>query len=177
MPFTPLHLGPGLAVKSLSGNHISLVMFGLAQLAIDIEPGIRLIQGSKSLHSGWSHTYLGATVIGSLLLIFGRPFCLLILRQWNRGLRYYGLNWLTSPDTISWVTAATGAFVGTYSHVFLDSFMHSDMRPFAPFSNTNGLLSLIAAQTLEIGCIIAGIAGLLIWLVQYALPEWRKRHG
>jgi membrane-bound metal-dependent hydrolase YbcI (DUF457 family) len=35
-----------------------------------------------------------------------------------------------------------GAIAGTYSHVVLDSLLHADMRPFAPFSAANPLLGL-----------------------------------
>ena len=36
MPFTPFHMGPGLAVKAVCGRYFSLVVFGFSQVAIDI---------------------------------------------------------------------------------------------------------------------------------------------
>ncbi|MCB1770876.1 MAG: hypothetical protein KDJ31_14465 [Candidatus Competibacteraceae bacterium] len=42
MPFTPLHRGPGLAIKALAGRRFSLLTFGIAQVAMDIEPLIGL---------------------------------------------------------------------------------------------------------------------------------------
>lgn len=158
-------MGPGLAVKSIAGNRFSVVMFGVAQVAMDIEPGIGLLRGSATLH-GWTHTYLGATIIAAAVLMLGRPLCLAILKRWNRELVTHRLSWLTSPENLNWPAAAAGAFVGTYSHVALDSLMHLDIRPFAPFSSDNGLLDLVSYQALHVGCIVAGVAGVSVWLVR-----------
>jgi hypothetical protein len=45
MPFTPFHMGPGLAVKAVFGRYFSLMVFGFSQVAIDIEPLVRIIRG------------------------------------------------------------------------------------------------------------------------------------
>lgn len=52
MPFTPLHMGPGLAVKALLGRRFSLTVFGFSQIAMDIEPLARMIRGDTLLHEG-----------------------------------------------------------------------------------------------------------------------------
>jgi hypothetical protein len=62
MPFTPFHMGPGAAIKFVTGNYFSLMVFGFAQLAIDVEPLIRLWRHDSVLH-GFSHTYIGAFII------------------------------------------------------------------------------------------------------------------
>ena len=59
MPFTPFHMGPGLAIKAVSGRYLSLMVFGFSQVAMDIEPLVRMIRGDAVLH-GFTHTYLGA---------------------------------------------------------------------------------------------------------------------
>ncbi|NEX21274.1 hypothetical protein G3480_13275 [Thiorhodococcus mannitoliphagus] len=55
MPFTPLHLWPGLALKALGGRHFSFLAFGIAQVAMDIEPLPGLLTGAERLH-GPTHT-------------------------------------------------------------------------------------------------------------------------
>ena len=162
MPFTPLHMGPGLALKSVTGGRFSILMFGLTQVAMDIEPGIGMLRGADVLH-GWTHTYLGATFIAALVLAIGRPVCVLILRRWNRELRHHRLEWLAEPEAIGWPAAALGAFVGAYSHVALDSIMHADMRPFAPLATGNALLSWISIDALQIACVVAGLLGAGLW--------------
>ncbi len=32
MPFTPFHMGPGTAIKAVTGRHFSLTIFGFAQV-------------------------------------------------------------------------------------------------------------------------------------------------
>jgi len=151
-----------MAVKSIAGDRFSLITFGIAQVAIDIEPGIGLLRGSEILH-GWTHTYAGATIIAGLVLL-GRPLCNWVLRRWNAELRYHRQMQFTASESLRWGPAAIGAFVGTYSHVALDSVMHSDIRPFAPFSASNELLSVVSMQMLHVGCVIAGILGLMLFI-------------
>jgi hypothetical protein len=171
LPFTPFHIGPGLALKGIAGRRFSLIAFGAAQVAMDIEPGVGMLRGAATLH-GWSHTYSGATVIATVVL-FGRPIWSRVLERWNAELRHARLDRLASPGPIGWLPAALGAYLGTYSHVFLDSLMHYDIRPLAPFSVRNGLLGLMSIPALEWACVAAGAAGLMMW----AATHWRARHG
>ncbi len=164
MPFTPFHMGPALALKSVAGDRFSILVFGLAQVAIDIEPLIGHLRRTE-VH-GWTHTYLGATLIGALVLVLGRPIALVILKRWNGELRRFRLDWLACPDEIAWLPAAFGAFIGTYSHIVLDSVMHDDLRPLAPFSNANGLLDAVSVPALYLGCTVAGVVGTLIWVAR-----------
>ena len=38
MPFTPFHMGPGILIKSLLQGAFSLMVFGWAQIVMDIQP-------------------------------------------------------------------------------------------------------------------------------------------
>jgi membrane-bound metal-dependent hydrolase YbcI (DUF457 family) len=58
------------------------------------------------------------------------------------------------------MAAGTGAFIGSYSHVAIDSIMHGDMEPFAPFSNAAPLHLIVSLETLHLACIAAGIIGI-----------------
>jgi hypothetical protein len=57
MPFTPFHMGAALIVKPGLNRNISVITFGLAQVAMDIEPGIGMLTGADVLH-GPTHTLL-----------------------------------------------------------------------------------------------------------------------
>ena len=37
MPFTPLHMGPGMFVKAAMPRHFSIIVFGLTQIVLDLE--------------------------------------------------------------------------------------------------------------------------------------------
>ena len=160
MPFTPFHLGPGLALKVCSGKYLSLVVFGFTQILMDVEPLIRLWRDDAILH-GLSHTYLGATVIGLVAVLLGRPFGIWALTLWNSRLSTEQHAWLALPCSIFWLAACSGAFLGSYSHVLLDSLMHADMRPWAPFTPTNVLLHSTSHSHLHLWCLILGIGGMV----------------
>ena len=50
-------------------------------------------------------------------------------------------------------------FTLDYSHVAIDSIMHGDMEPFAPFSSATPWLLVVSVETLQWLCVAAGIAG------------------
>lgn len=169
MPFTPLHMGPGLAVKSVAGRHFSLMVFGFSQVAIDLEPLVRIIRGDTVLH-GFTHTYAGATLIGLVSLFLGRPVCQWLLDRWTPGLHSPFTHWLRGPEAIPWPAAISGAVIGAYSHILLDSIMHADMQPLAPLSSANPLLLIIPIDTLHLLCIASGALGALLLLVVFLVP-------
>ncbi len=71
MPFTPLHMGPGLFIKSALQNRFSLMVFGWSQILMDIQPLIVMIKGEGHIH-GFTHTYLGASLIAIIAVITGK---------------------------------------------------------------------------------------------------------
>jgi hypothetical protein len=126
----------------------------------------------EAIRHGFTHTYLGATLIAIVAMIIGRPVCQSFLRYWKPGPDSPLLNWLPAPKHIPWPATITGAFVGTYSHVFLDSIMHADMEPFAPLVNANSLLHVISVDGLHLACALSGILGALL---MYAVFRIRGR--
>lgn len=158
MPFTPFHMGPGAALKALGGKYFSLSVFGFSQVMMDVEPLVRIIRGDDVVH-GYTHTYPGAFLIAVFSLLFGKPICEWLLRFWNHAVTDMRIEWMKTFSCISWRAAVTGAVTGTFSHVWLDSIMHSDMNPFTPFSDANGLLLLMPVGELYLLCVVLGIAG------------------
>jgi hypothetical protein len=168
-------MGPGLALKALAGRHFSLMVFGFSQVAIDIEPLVRIIRGDAVLH-GFTHTYLGATLIALISALVGRPVCQYLLRYWNPDPSSPFLNWLPTAKSIPWSAAIAGAFAGTYSHVLLDSIMHSDMQPIAPASDANALLHVISVDSLHLVCVISGVLGVLLMYAAFRLRRPANAH-
>ena len=71
VPFTPFHMGPGILLKAVLQGSFSLMVFGWAQIIMDVQPLIVLLSGEGHLH-GFTHTYLGATLIGAVSAITGK---------------------------------------------------------------------------------------------------------
>lgn len=150
MPFTPFHLGPGAAFKAIGGRHFSFMVFGGAQVLIDVEPLIRIARGDFVLH-GYTHTIAGALVIGIVAALIGKPISAFVLAS------------LRIPHApLTWRAVFAGAFVGTFSHVLLDAVMHADMHPWWPFADGNGLLGVIQVDRLHVACAVLGALGMLV---------------
>ncbi len=65
------------------------------------------------------------------------------------GLKLIGIAKKQNPIKIAWWVAFGSAFIGTYTHVVLDSIMHSDVEPFYPLSQANNMLRLISVGELH----------------------------
>ncbi len=153
MPFTPFHMGAALLLKPALRLNFSVLIFGASQIAIDIEPLVRIIRGDAVLH-GWSHTALGAIAIGMGSAWIARP----IANAWLKALAGTGR---PAYAPISARTALLSALIGTGSHLIFDGIMHADMHPFAPLSSRNPLLGVVSLSTLHLGLVIAGAVGLV----------------
>ncbi len=162
MPFTPIHMGPGILLKSLLQGSFSLMVFGWTQIVMDIQPLVVLITGKGHLH-GFTHTYLGATLIAVFSALSGKYLS-------EFGLWLIGFNKRTRIN-IPWWVVVLSAFVGSFSHVLLDSIMHSDVEPFYPFVPDNSFLGLISISNLHKLCMYSGLIGAAIY---YAVA-WKTK--
>jgi hypothetical protein len=165
-------MGPGMALKALAGQHLSLVSFGVAQVAMDIEPLVHILRGD-SVHHGFVHTYLGATVVGCVALPVARAISLRLSKSWNQEFREGSLAWLAEPVSLFWKPVVIGTFAGTYSHVLLDSMLHADMAPLAPFRQGNAMLHVLSFGGIHLFCVVSGILGFGAWAL--AQRVWRSR--
>ena len=156
-------MGPGVALKSLLGPRFSLMLFGFGQIAMDIEPLVRILRNDTFLH-GWTHTLGGATVIGLASIAGGRPLCQWMLGRWPIDPAGGLLERMRGAQRIGWGPACAGAMIGTWSHVLLDGIMHSDVRPLAPLVSGNGLLGLLSIDALHRVCIASGLAGAILMI-------------
>jgi len=160
MPVTPFHIGPAAIIKAVFREKFSITIFSFSQILIDLQPLFAMLGANIELH-GVSHTYLGATLIAIISCVVGRPLCQLSLKWWNHHLSAPENSLLIVKEAISWQVAISSAFIGTYSHILLDSIMHTDLQPFYPMQITNKLLNLIAIDSLHILCAVAGVIGLI----------------
>ena len=177
MPITPFHFGPGAAIKAVAPRHFSFTVFALSQVLIDLEPiGFFLFTGDP-VHP-YLHTYPGATLVFLASWWLGRPVGEWALRAWNAWLSPAQARWLGYEPLVTVQAAGAGAFVGAYSHVAIDSIMHGDMEPLAPFSVASPWLHVIPVETLQWFCVLAGAIGAagLAFLRWRELRNLKKRH-
>lgn len=163
MPFTPIHMGAGMVAKAAAPRHFSLVVFGLTQVALDLEVLWNLLRWDPPLHR-FCHTWLGATLLAVALTVAGKPASEAIKRLWNRvAARCRDANLSVSVPT-TWTAATMGAFFGAWSHLLLDSLYHPDIEPLMPWSEANPLRGRLNPGTVDLGCVVLGLVGLAWFL-------------
>ena len=173
MPITPFHFGPAAAIKAAAPRHFSFTMFVFTNVVIDVEPLYFMATGDWPIHR-FAHTYLGATIVAVACIFAGRPLCSWALRLWNSRLDQAQARWLSVETRIAALPAATGALLGGWSHVLLDSLMHPDMDPLAPFQKGNALLQAVTLGQLELFCVVTGVLGAAVLLAVTWLRRGRK---
>ena len=159
-------MGPGILIKSLLQGSFSLMVFGWTQIVMDIQPLIVLISGEGHLH-GFTHTYVGAILIAIFAALTGKYLSEL-------GLKILKISKTNNSISIAWWVVFLSAFIGSFSHVLLDSIMHSDVEPFFPFTLDNQLLGLISVSMLHKLCLYSGLVGAAIYYGTYLKVKARK---
>jgi membrane-bound metal-dependent hydrolase YbcI (DUF457 family) len=144
MPVTPFHFGPGAAIHAATPRYVSFLAFCAANILMDIEPLYYMLTQQYPLHR-FFHTYIGASLVAAATVAL-----FAVGRRMAGNLRLPTLR-----------AVVLGAVVGAYSHVLLDSIMHRDIRPLAPFSDANPLLGARSLSALHWSCLVLGLAGAL----------------
>ena len=169
MPFTAFHIVAGASVKSVCPKYFSWSIFTLTNIVIDTEVLYYFFTTGEFSHKLF-HTIIGASIIAILCASLGKPICELGLRIWNNNLQneksMERLRWLNTDVKINTVPSLIGAFTGAYTHLILDSVMHADIVPLAPFTNLNNFLGIISIENLQYICLGSFVIGLVIYLVR-----------
>lgn len=172
MPFTPFHLGPGAAIKAVIPRHFSLFAFALTQVLIDLESLYNLVYRKWPVHA-FFHTYVGATLVALAAVVLSWFSFNSWLWRLNALLKLDEKSRIIFGQDIGWRPLALGAFIGAYSHVFLDSIMHADIEPLSPFSDLNVLHHVISMRTLHGLCVLAAAVGFVCWLYRVLVSRSR----
>ncbi|MFT5142581.1 MAG: membrane-bound metal-dependent hydrolase YbcI (DUF457 family) [Rhodothermales bacterium] len=135
------------------------MVFGGSQVLMDIEPGVRMIQGAAVLH-GPSHTLVGAVIIGFVAGVIGKPVTEFVFRIFR-----------AKDPSVAWTASFVAAFTGTLSHIVLDATMHFDMKPWSPITSENGLLGSIPLGTLHLTLLLFGVIGGLFVLIRAVMDR------
>ena len=160
MPITPFHFGAGLLFRGVS-RHVSLSAFIIANCLIDIEPIATFLLTGDPMHR-FMHTYLGATLAGVVTALFAKRPAEQLIAFWNSRLSPQQAHWLRCSESIPTHSIWIGAFLGAWSHIWLDAFMHVDVEPWWPFETGNAAHGTLDMTLLHELLVIAGVMGLLL---------------
>ena len=165
LPLTPFHLGPALFLKPAFGRRMSVGVFAVVQVLVDLEPGYKLATHGWPVH-GATHTLLGVLALSVVGALVGKPLCAALYpraRRWLASPDDLTRRWLAELEPPTWAACAWGALLGGLTHLVLDAIIHGDLQPFAPWTAANPLLIEGSFAWMHAGCAIAAVVGALGW--------------
>lgn len=172
MPITPVHMGPALAAKVVAPRYFSFLVFGITQVAIDAEAAFYLVTDDPPYHR-FLHTYLGATLVALLAVVIGRPLLGYAFGLWNRLVRAERGSLFRVEPRVPLIAAISGALIGGYSHVLLDSFLYRDMYPMIPLSYSKTTLNALSTLEVYAVCIALGLLGGVAIVAEWLFRRFR----
>jgi len=156
MPFTPFHWGPSSWIGLLCFRFINLFAFLLGSVIVDIEPFLVLVFNLNYPLHGFFHSFLGGTI--AALLLSGVLFR--FRDAMNKLMGFFKLAQESSYKTILF-----SCLLGVYFHIFLDSFLYTDIKPFFPLT-INPFYGLISFSFLYLLCGVSFLLGILLYGVK-----------
>ena len=161
MPLTPFHLGPALLLGLIFLQYVDLPTFLVANVIVDIEPMFILLFNLDLTHHQFLHTFLGGTFVALILTMIMSK----IRRKISPILTFFKIE---QKPTFKRILIAS--VFGTYTHIFLDSRVHRDIRPFYPLE-MNPLLneSIFSMWEISTFCLLSFLGGLVVYAVRIIL--------
>jgi hypothetical protein len=156
MPLTPFHLGPALFFGLLFLSFMHLPTFLIANVIVDFEPFLVLFLGIDYPLHGFFHSFLGGSIIAIILSLV----MIRIDEKVQKVMRFFKLEQKHSQKRI-WIAS----LLGIYLHIFLDSIIYTDIKPFFPLSfNPFYNSSMFAVFGIHSLCVILGILGIAVYI-------------
>lgn len=165
MPFTPYHFGPALLLGMLLIPFVDLSAILIASVILDLEPlAVLMFNLPFPLH-GVFHTYLAASIVAILLALTLWPF---------RGVLNTVVSAFGVHQKSTFRSLLLASFIGTYSHIFLDSFLYAEMNPFYPLLR-NPFVGLIQGQVIYNLCVLSGLFGIGLYVGYLLYWHYKSR--
>jgi len=168
MPFTPLHLGPALAIGLPLRGYIHAPTFIVANVILDVEPLMVMFSGSSYPLHGYLHTLLLAAAVGLLL-----GFAMFKLERHTRPA--FNALLLETGNTLSAKSFVLAGVSGAMLHVLLDAPLYADIRPFFPLA-ANPLLSpsVLGGIWVSALCVWMGIFGGVFYAAMVVVHAYKR---
>jgi len=169
MPFTPLHLGPALAIGLPLRKYLHTPTFIVGNVVLDIEPFMVIVLGLNYPLHGYLHTFLSALIVGLLV-----GFVMFKLEKPMQPL--YKVTLLETDGTLGIKSFLLAGVFGTILHVLFDAVLYSEMTPFFPWI-INPLIGMgLSVFQVYSFCIWLGILGIAYYLVALVYSIFKSHH-
>ena len=158
MPVTPLHIGiPGL-ISFYYPKRVDILSAVIGSVIIDLDFILFLLIGTP-IH-GYLHTFLGATIISIFIIIILK----LSQKQTIKIKKWFKWEGKSNLKSIS-----IGAFIGTYSHIILDSLIYNEINPFYPIEGN----PLYLENGQDVIFVTIYVIALITTIMLIALYSWK----
>lgn len=149
MSITPFHFESGFLLSELTARNVSFLLFIIIQVIIDVESVFNIVMGNYPVHH-YAHSFAGNII---LTIVLSAIFH--VAKTWLKSFRFFGgLN-------LRIVIITT--LIGSLSHTFFDSIMHSDAQPFSPITAINPFLGINSLPFLHDVCVYSALIGFVIF--------------
>jgi membrane-bound metal-dependent hydrolase YbcI (DUF457 family) len=132
----------------------------VSSVIIDAEP---LLQ---SLQHGFFHSYLGATMAGLSVAVASIPL--------RKSIEWISTHLVLLPQKVTFRNAIFTSLFGVWLHVFLDSFLYPEMKPFLPLEG-NPFLGLVSSPTIYEIAFLSFIPAFALYLLRLYLRARKTR--
>ena len=154
MPLTPFHFGPSASVAFPLKKYLDIPVFVFANVVIDLEPLTVMVFNLLYPIHGFFHTLLGGIFIGAILGLVAYTIKNFLKRIMN----IFHLNY--NPKLSIMIFSGV---LGFWFHIFIDSFMHADIKPFYP-SSYNPFYQIISTPNLYLICAAFFIPAIIFYI-------------
>jgi membrane-bound metal-dependent hydrolase YbcI (DUF457 family) len=131
----------------------------VSSVIIDIEPLL------LNLQHGFFHSYLGATIVGLLVAVAAVPL--------KKPLEWISTHLVLLPQIVTLKNAIFTSLFGVWLHVFLDSFLYPEMKPFLPF-DANPFLGLVSSAVIYEIAILSFVPAFAFYLLRIYLNVHKR---
>jgi len=160
VPFTPLHWGPALLIGFMVFPLLNIPILVVSSVIVDIEPLV------MNLQHGFFHSYLGATIAGLMVAVATMPF--------KNSIEWASTHIVGLPQRVSFRNVALTSLFAVWLHVFLDSFLYPEMKPFLPFDG-NPFLGLVSSPVIYEISFVSFLPALALYLLRIYMSLRKAR--
>jgi len=157
-----LHWGPALLIGFIIFPLLNIPILVVSSVIVDIEPLL------LNLQHGFFHSYLGATIAGLLVAVAAIPF--------KKNIEWVSTHIVGLPQTVSFRSVALTSLLAVWLHVFLDSFLYPEMKPFLPFDG-NPFLGLVSPVVIYEISFIAFLPAIALYILRLYLNARKRKNS
>lgn len=153
MPLTPFHIGPAIFFGMLFSRYLNFPALIVSSVIVDIEPFLVIVLGLDYPMHGFFHSLLGGSILALTVSLSVMRF---------KGSADKMMDFLRMKQEMSSRSVFIAAFSGVYLHIFLDSFLYTDIKPFFPL-DANPFYGLVAYGDVILFCVSSFFGGILMY--------------